>query len=241
MPKNLRASLAFAALGLAAMAAAPEAAPADQSSFSFSISGIHVGQMSLGLEQSGDRYDASTRIDTAGIVGVFADFFFDGAASGNIVSGGEVVPQLFTATSKSPRALRHSRIEWKNGTPVKVSVEPPRDSSPDPADQTGTLDPVSAGVRLLRDAPANEICDTTILVYDGSRLSRLKVAAPREKDERLICDGTYARLKGEASSLVGAREFPFSITFVRRPDGTATLERIEAPTDFGQAIVARVD
>jgi hypothetical protein len=41
--------------------------------------------------------------------------------------------------------------------------------------------------------------------------------------------------------MVGAREFPFSITFVRRPDGTATLERIEAPTDFGQAIVARVD
>ena len=172
---------------------------------------------------------------------MLTDFFFDGQASGRLASGGEVVPQLFTATSKSPRALRKSRIEWKDGTPVKVSVEPPRNSAPDPAEQGGTLDPVSASLRLLRDAPVSEICNTTVMVYDGSRVSRLKVAAPVEKDGRLVCDGAYARLKGEASSMVGAREFPFSITFGRTADGMATLERIEAPTNFGQAVVARMD
>ena len=79
------------------------------------------------------------------------------------------------------------------------------------------------------------------MVYDGSRVSRLKVAAPVEKDGRLVCTGAYARLKGEASSMVGAREFPFSITFGRTSDGMATLERIEAPTNFGQAVIARMD
>ena len=41
--------------------------------------------------------------------------------------------------------------------------------------------------------------------------------------------------------MVGAREFPFSITFGRTADGMATLERIEAPTNFGQAVIARMD
>ena len=244
MPKILRAFLAVSALGLAAAAALPypaSRAAVDRSSFSFSIAGIRVGQASFEFQESGSSYSASTRIDTAGIVGMLTDFFFDGQASGRLASGGKVVPELFTATSKSPRALRKSRIEWKDGTPVKVSVEPPRDGAPDPADQAGTLDPVSASLRLLRDAPVSEICNTTVMVYDGSRVSRLKVAAPVEKDGRLVCTGAYSRLKGEASSMVGAREFPFSITFGHAAGGTATLERIEAPTNFGRAVIARMD
>jgi hypothetical protein len=244
MPKFSRALLVAAALGIAATAVLPlpaSRAAASRSNYSFSIAGIRVGAAAFEFEQSGTSYSAATRIDTAGVVGMIADFFFDGQASGRLGTGGKVVPRLFTATSKSPRALRHSRIEWKDGTPVKVSVEPPRDSAPDPAQQGGTLDPVSASLRLLRDAPVSEICDTTVMVYDGSRVSRLRVAPPKEQDGRLVCAGTYARLKGEASSIVGAREFPFSITFGRTGEGMATLERIEAPTNFGQAVVARID
>ena len=155
-------------------------------------------------------------------MGIFADFFFDGQASGQLAPGGKVVPELFTATSKSPRALRHSRIEWEDGTPVMVSVEPPRSTAPDPAAQSGTLDPVSASVRLLRDAPADEICATTVNVFDGSRLSRLKVAAPVEKDGRLVCNGTFSRIEGEAHSMAERREFPFSLVFTRTGDGMAT-------------------
>jgi len=244
MKKPTRALLAAAALGLAAAATlplAPSRAAVDSSSFSFSIAGIRVGAASFEFDQAGSRYDASTRIDTAGVMGMFTDFFFDGQASGTLASGGKVVPSLFTAASKSPRALRKTRIEWKDGTPVTVSVEPPRDGAPDPAEQGGTLDPVSASLRLLRDAPVGEICNTTVMVYDGSRVSRLKVAAPREKGGLLVCDGSYARLKGEASSMVGAREFPFSITFAPAANGMATLQRVEAPTNFGQAVVARMD
>ena len=245
MPNFPRALLAASALGLATAAALPQSGPraaaAGESSYSFSLSGIRVGQMLLRFDLSGGHYEAATRIDTAGVVGMFASFFFDGQASGSLDARGRVVPQLFTSTSKSLRALRHSRIEWKDGTPVKVSVEPPRDSAPDPAGQGGTLDPVSASVRLLRDAPADEICDTSIDVFDGSRVSRLKVAAPRQQDGQLVCAGTYARLKGEASSMIGAREFPFTITFVPTSDGMATLQRIEAPTNFGQAVVARAN
>ena len=232
MSPTIRASLALAAMALAA--------PAGAASFDFSVAGFRVGELSLDIEQSGTSYAAAARIDTAGVVGVFADFFFDGQASGRL-SGGKVVPELFTATSKSPRALRKSRIEWENGVPVEASVEPPRDSAPDPADQGGTLDPVSASVRLLRDAPVGEICNTTVDVYDGSRRSRLQLSRPVERGDELVCSGAYARLQGEGHSLTSRREFPFSLVFTRAGGGMATLERIEAPTNFGQAVVSRMD
>lgn len=235
MPKTLRAAPA----ALLALAAAALASPVGAASFDFSIAGIRIGELSLDIEQAGEKYTAITRIDTTGIVGIFTDLYFDGQATGQLEPDGDVMPQLFVATSKSPRATRHSRIEWEEGTPVMVTVDPPRSSAPDPAEQTGTLDPVSASVRLLRDAPADDICGTTVNVFDGSRLSQLKVAAPVEEDGRLVCDGTFSRIEGEAHSMTDRPEFPFALVFDRTGDGIAHLQRIEAPTNFGQAVIAR--
>ena len=41
--------------------------------------------------------------------------------------------------------------------------------------------------------------------------------------------------------MAGAREFPFSIIFAAPANGMAPLQRIEAPTNFGQAVIARMD
>jgi uncharacterized protein DUF3108 len=233
MPKLLLAALACSL----ALAAVP--APAEEAQFDFSIAGIRVGALTMSSERAGGGYTAASRIDTAGIVGVLADFFFDGQASGTLAGDGRVVPSRYTATSKSPRALRHTRIDWQKGTPVHVSVEPPRDSAPDPADQGGTLDPVSAGFRLLRSAPPDRICATTVDVFDGSRRSRLKLAAPAKSDAGLVCEGTFARIEGEAHSMADLREFPFRLVFVPNGGGLYRLERIEAPTNFGQAVLTR--
>jgi hypothetical protein len=234
MPTPFRAALPLALL---LATAAPAASADEHASFDFSIAGIRVGTLVLEFDQSGKSYTAASRIDTAGVVGLFTDFFFDGQARGRL-SDGKVVPERYDATSKSPRALRETRIDWAGGTPVKVSVEPPRSSAPDPAEQKGTLDPVSAGFKLLRPAPIDAVCNTTVEVFDGSRRSRLKVAAPVRSEGGIVCDGTFARLEGEAHSLTGSREFAFRIRFAVEGD-LARLERIEAPTDYGQAVVAR--
>ena len=217
--------------------ALPSLAAADQASFSFSIAGIKVGAMTMVSEQSGSRYSATSKIDTAGLAGMF-DFFFDGTATGS-VDGGRVVPGKYVATSKSPRALRETSIGWRGGVPVSVSVVPPRESAPDPAKQGGTLDPVSAGFKLFRTAAADEVCATTVDVFDGSRRSRLRVAKPAPEGEALVCAGTFARIEGEAHSMADLREFPFRLVFVPNGGGLYRLERIEAPTNFGQAVLAR--
>jgi hypothetical protein len=224
------------ALGLTLAAALP--VRAEQAVFDFSIAGIRVGAMTMESEQQGGRYSARSRIDTAGIVGLLADFFFDGRSTGSVAGGGKVVPSRFDATSKSPRALRKTEIDWENGTPVMVSVEPPRSSAPDPAKQGGTLDPVSAGFRLFRTVPAEEVCDTSVRVFDGSRLSQLELAKPVANGDTLTCAGAFARVEGEAHSMADLRTFPFELVF-RKDGGKAVLERIEAPTNYGRAVLTR--
>lgn len=228
---NARALILVAGLAAALPAAAEEAR------FDFSVSGIKIGTLEMGSDASGDRYTASSKIETSGLVSVFANFFFDGTASGSL-KGSRVVPSSYDATSKSPRALRRTEIDWKGGTPVRVSVEPPRSSAPDPATQAGTLDPVSAGFRLLRSVPTTALCNTTVDVFDGSRRSRLTVARPEISGTSATCEGTFARIEGEANTMTVDRPFAFSLTFAIDGD-SARLQRIDAPTSFGQAVISR--
>jgi hypothetical protein len=227
-----------AALGLLAALALPAAA--QPASFDFTIAGFKVGQVVMDSRNEGDRYAAAARVDTAGVVSVLADFYFDGQAQGTVGRDGRVVPHLFTAKSRSPRAERTTRVEWQGGTPVSVSVVPPRDGAPEPSTQGGTVDPVSASFRLLSDAPADQVCNTTIDIFDGSRRSRLRIGAAQAAGEMLVCQGAYARIEGESHSLADLREFPFTLSFSR--DGEmARLQRIEAPTNFGKAVLSRRD
>ena len=98
---------------------------------------------------------------------------------------------------------------------------------------------MSAGFRLFRTAPAEAVCDATVDVFDGSRRSRLSLARPTRDGEALVCAGTFARIEGEAHSMADLREFPFKLVFVPNGGGLYRLERIEAPTNFGQAVLAR--
>jgi hypothetical protein len=205
----------------------------------FYISGFRVGVFTLASTQEGNRYTATGRIDPTGLIALFADYFFDGTATGEIRSDGRVVPVRYDAVSKSPRRLRNTVIEWRNGTPFRATVEPPRSTAPDPAAQRGALDPVSAGFQLFRDAPVDQICNITVDVFDGSRRSRLRLSAPVAEGPLLNCAGAFSQIEGEAHSAGQLEEFPFQIAFRADDDGIAQIERIEAPTRYGRAVISR--
>jgi len=76
-------------------------------------------------------------------------------------------------------------------------------------------------------------------VFDGSRRSRLKLGKPVPEGAGLACAGTFARIEGEAHSMADLQEFPFRLVFESAGDGRYRLDRIEAPTNFGQAVIAR--
>ena len=239
MPNLL--SAARAAVLAAVLLACPGAgrAASDLATFDFYVSGIHVGKMSLATTQTPTAYTSKSRIEAAGMVGLLLTFFYDGQSSGQIAADGTVVPVRFEAHSKTPRTDRRSAIDWQDGTPVKVSVNPPRKKAPDPAEQAGTLDPVSAGFAILRDRPRDQLCDKTLMVFDGSRLSRLRLDPAKDRDGAITCAGNYARVEGEAHTLSSQREFPFQLVFSQQPNGDGRLERIETDTSFGRAVLER--
>lgn len=240
MPVKPRLSIPMLLAASVLMVAAPLRAQSYDATFDFFLSGIRAGELEFTGQNSGGRYTASSTIRSAGMVGIFADFFFDGSATGAVTGSGKVVPERFVSRSRSPRAERDTRIDWQGGTPVTVSVEPPRGSAPDPASQAGTLDPVSAGFALFRDSPAGEICNIRVDVFDGSRRSRLELGAPTPgADGEITCAGRYARIEGEEHSMSSKRNHGFSLVFRANGDGLARLERIEAPTGFGKAVAER--
>ena len=224
---------------LLALSLAAGPAAAERADFDFYIAGIRVGAMSFASARSGAQYSAASRIEAAGVLGAFVNFYFDGASTGSVSGKGAVVPATYRADTKSPKGPKRTEIDWKGGAPVRVSVEPPRNSAPDPAKQGGTLDPISAGLAVLFDRPANDVCDTSVDVFDGTRRSRLVLGRPETAGAEIACGGTYARLEGEASSMASAREFPFRLVFHANGDGSAHLMRIETRTDFGRAVLER--
>lgn len=233
-----RSLLLAAALALGSSGAAR--ADSETATFDFSVSGIKAGQLTLDMtEDASGAYSARSNIDAGGVVGVFLSFFYHGQSSGRVDGAGKVVPKRFEATSKTLGEVRRSSIDWKNGAPVTVSVVPPRKNMPDPAEQAGTLDPVSAGFAILRDAPAEQLCDRVLLVYDGSRVSRLTLGDRVPANGGFTCVGSYARIKGAAHTLSSQREFPFDLVFATGPDGIAQLQRIETSTGFGRAVLQR--
>lgn len=228
-----------AALALALAAASPTHAASEDATFDFYVSGIPVGKMSLDTSQTAASYTSRSRIEAAGVLGALLTFTYDGVSSGRIASDGSIVPDSFRARSISPGTDRRSSIDWKNGAPASVTVDPPRKHPPDPTQQAGTLDPISAAFAILRDRPADRLCDKTLTVFDGSRVSRLRLDPEQDAGDTITCAGNYARIEGEAHSLSSQREFPFQLVFVKQPNGDGRLQRIQTQTTFGRAVLER--
>ena len=116
--RSLRAGLAAAAL-IVAGAAAPAQSGTD--TFNLSLSGVHLGTVTLRVEQSGAEYKAASKIAPSMLVGAMTSYAFDGRATGFVDAAGNVSPVSFKADSSSPRAKRRTEIEWDGETPVRVS------------------------------------------------------------------------------------------------------------------------
>ena len=116
--------------------------------------GSRSARVTLRHRPDGGRlYAPASRIDAAGLLGVVATILRRPGDRPRRRHGQGRARCSFEASSRSPRDDATTEIEWEGGTPVRVSVVPPRQLAPDPATQGGALDPVSAGFAVLRDQP----------------------------------------------------------------------------------------
>lgn len=224
-------------LAVAVAAATPSPAGAVSLRYALSLAGVPLGALTIDAEETNGSYRANVAFQTTGLAGLL-DYGLDGTATGRQNADHSLVPALFTGRSRSPRALRHTRIEWTDGALAFVAVEPPRSETADAGAAAGALDPASALLRMALPGSPEGVCGTSLDVFDGSRAVRLQSGAPTEEAGTIVCDGVYTRLGDEPLTPIDPPECPFQLRYRRGPGGTVTLEEIVIPTRFGQATIA---
>jgi hypothetical protein len=225
-------------LGLAAALASGAPAAAETAWFDVSIAGIRAGELALSAERNGSSYEAGGRARATGLLGAVARLGFDGVARGRVARDGSLVPEHYSARSRSPCAERDTVIRFDNGSPVSVSVEPPRRHQVDLSAQTGAVDPISAAYVLMLDTRAESICNTRMNLFDGSRRSEVLVGRAQAQGDLFVCNGQYSRLEGDDHS-VWQPDWTFRLVYRQTGGGNVALERIETPTRFGKAVLTR--
>jgi hypothetical protein len=239
-PARLVAGALAVAAGLAAAAATASipAGSGTQRVFDVHVGGIRAGELILSGERNGAAYVAGSTIRATGIAGALTRYRYEGTSTGRLGGDGAIVPQRHVASSSTARSGRTTDMVFENGNPARVSTDPPRRRQANPARHAGTIDPVSAAFAILINPSAERLCNRRIELFDGHRRSQLLVGqAEPDGNGRVSCNGSYARLSGASLAVNADDEWGFRLVYRVRNSGAVEVERIEAPTSYGLAVV----
>jgi hypothetical protein len=106
-------------------------------------------------------------------------------------------------------------MRYKNQRPTLLAAGERKKYWLKPADQKGTLDPLSALLALLDDAVSSQLCNADLPVFDGERRVLLSLSGPTKlPEDGLTCQGIYTRLGGfSKQELADGITFPFYINY----------------------------
>ncbi|WP_161860523.1 DUF3108 domain-containing protein [Algicella marina] len=238
----LKRILQAAAL-LAGLSAGIAHAADEEQRYDVYAGGLKLGTMGMNANLANDRYAVNARVAGGGLLGALIKFDFAGRSEGRIAADGTLQPASYSGTSDDGKRERTVKFTYGSKTPRNVSFSPartPRDYDAAPSAQSGTLDPISATLSLLRPMPVGEACGKRVEVFDGSKRSRLSVAARQPaRDGLFVCNGTYSRISGFSPKLMAKQvNFPFSI-FWRETNGMMEVVRFQTDTTFGTVSAIR--
>lgn len=163
---------ALAALAGLALALAPHAhANPVEADYAVSQMGITVMDIRITIDQSGDRYRLSTVSRSHGLGRLFLPREQVAEAEGGL-RGRDVLPLRYRTEGEWRGTPRRTVMEYLAGTPRLAVLEPPE--GPDRIavrqdEMQGTIDGLSALLRLSRDVAATGRCDVQGAIFDGRR------------------------------------------------------------------------
>ncbi len=163
--------LAAALLACASLSGGAARAMPVEATYTVSQSGLPVLDVHLALHLT----EASYRLESVSRARGFARLFLPSEQRAEVrgsLAGGEVRPLRYVAEGNWRSGARRTVMDYLGGRPRLAVLEPPEgpDRIPVPPDQmAGTMDSLSALVRLSLDAAATGRCDTAGSVFDGRR------------------------------------------------------------------------
>lgn len=206
-------------------------------------SGIKVGNMNVSARLQGNRYAVVGTVKGTGIVGALFDVSFSGRGDGKITGSTTYQPEKYTSSWVDDGDKKSIVMRYRGTTPAQVQYAPPR--KPRSYDivasaQTNTLDPVTAALSLLGQAPSDKACNRTVEIFDGAKRSRIKLGAQKPGPRgSIICSGVYTRLAGFRPSQIAKKQnFPFTM-FYRKEGDQFIVTRFETDSVVGRVAAVR--
>lgn len=142
----------------------------------FNWTGIPLGTLVLGIDQTQDSYRVHVTVSSQGIVNLFTRHMSDTVATGKRI-GSTYLPQFYECYYKTKKKPRHVRLTFDDKGAVKEEFnEPPEDPTDRPVVphslKDGAVDPLTMLLKLLSG-------EKDFSVFDAKRLYRLHA---RESD-----------------------------------------------------------
>lgn len=142
-----------------------------EAEYTVTQSGLPVMDVQLAIQISEASYRLASISRARGLARLFLPGEQRAEVSGGL-QGREVQPLRYVAEGNWRSGTRRTVMDYIAGTPRLAVLEPPEgpDRIPVPPDQRhGTIDTLSALVRLSLDTAATGRCDMTGAVFDGRR------------------------------------------------------------------------
>ena len=160
---------------------------------------------------------------------------------------GTLVPVSFEESLTENGELSSTEIKFKNGKPYEVVMTGDLSESElplDPLRQGEVLDPLTAMYLMTRNVQSSEACNSSFVMFDGVRRSRLSLGTPVPLGDGFECRSSYERIEGWTEEEMNEQTvFPFDLQY-EQLDGRAGWYRmveISAPTSLGRFRVRRVN
>lgn len=231
------------AAGLGAGTAQADAiGPEGEARFDISLRGVPLGVLRVVTARSDGAYAATARLDRAGLTRLLPSARFEATVQGR-VQGGRAVPLRYSEDVNTGRRESRTELEWERGVPRVVRSEPARPPEPwhlDPAEQAGTVDPMTMMLSVLADVAPARACRLDLATFDGRRRGQVVMAPATQTPARVECAGVFRRVAGYSQEdLAEQHEFPFRVVYAPDADGILRVVEVEAEGRLGTARMTR--
>lgn len=210
--------------------------------FDIRFHGLVVAEATVAGQETATAYAAAGRVNATGMAQIFARVRFDLQAEGARRDAG-FRPARYRENVDTGQRASAVELRWTGDRPIVITQAPaPPPYAVGPESGRGTVDPMTALWRMLRDAAvAGAQCGYAVQVYDGARRSEL-ILAPSEPDAGgVLCAGIYRRLDGFGAEAMADRDtFPFTAHY-RPSNGLWRLTEVRATSLFGPIRIIRRD
>jgi len=181
--------------------------------------GIHILTLRTTLEQTEERYSAVVDFATIGLAGILFEQKTRAVASGRL-GRATAYPETFSTDPVRNRINRRSRVHYRPDGTLEGSSAPPTRIVVPPELMRGTVDNVTAYLRLERQLAETGKCAMTVPVFDG-----------RHRYDLVFADAGKQQLSPE-----GSQKFSGSTIVCRMTRHNRVVEPSEQDEGAGQGM-----